>query len=180
MFDAAALGVAIDAEHVWNGEFQPAALRSEVLGRLTGAYRLAESLVQRPRYNDAHCWVFTPRSFLGLAEEFAILGFFPFAIETFHPTQAHGIEFQVRLTALGPDRLDEALASIQAARTTLADAAAPDVPEPAEAAASDQLLRDLIMERDRQRQMLEAMRASTSWKATAPLRAIGRMLKKRT
>jgi SAM-dependent methyltransferase len=162
VFDVAALGVAVDIDQAWRGEFDPGSARAEVLGRLGPALTLVGRLHERPRYRDAHCWVFTPASFLDLAEELAVLGLFPFRIEAFHPTEPRQDEFHVRLTALAADDGEAAAASIRAAMACLATAPAP--PGPA-------------VEAERLRAELAAVRASSSWRLTAPLRAAARALK---
>ena len=161
VFDVASLGVAVDSAKVWRGEFAPAAARAEVLGRIGSATTLIRKLHREPRYQDAHCWVFTPASFLDLIEELAVLELFPFRVQAFHPTALGGSEFYVRLAALPAGRANEAAASIRAARQTLVGAAQPPGPD---------------AETARLRANLEAVYASTSWRLTAPLRAMRRML----
>ena len=191
VFDVCWQGVAVDAGKAWSGDFRPGDARDETLGRIPGAYNLAESLVRKPRYNDAHCWVFTPASFLDLIEEFAALGAFPFAIEAFHPSQPGEIEFQLRLRALAAGEDGTAIASIRAARQTLAGAAVPGpavaaepAPEPQQTPelepappVSSQELDRLARENQELRRAIAELRQSTSWRLTAPVRAVGRVLK---
>ncbi len=164
VFDVASLGVAVDSDKVWSGEFDPRASRAEVLGRIGSATTLVRRLHDKPRYNDAHCWVFTPASFLDLIEEFAVLGLFPFRVEAFHPTAQNGSEFYVRLSAIAAADTAEALASIRGARATLAGSAEPP--------GMDGEIASL-------RGALDAVYASNSWKLTAPLRAVSRLLPRR-
>jgi len=161
VFDAASLGVAVEAGQVWAGAFDPKGRRAEVLSRLSPALELVQALQKAPQYRDAHCWVFTPASFLALAEELAALGLFPFRIDGFEPTEAGGAEFYVRLAAAGSGDPDIA-ASIRRAQRALLGAA-----EPATA------LQDEVA---RLRSEVDALRASTSWKLTAPLRGLKRLL----
>jgi SAM-dependent methyltransferase len=199
VFDVAAQGIAVDGAEVWNGRFQPEARRAEVLERIPGAFALAQSLARAPRYNDAHCWVFTPASFLDLLEEFAALGLFPFAVEAFHPTLEGAGEFQVRLRALPDGAEGEARGAIERAREALADAPAPPArggegkelqaaldAANAEAArlraalaASRETAEALAGQAREAAAALEAVRASTSWRDTAPLRTLGQAVKRR-
>jgi SAM-dependent methyltransferase len=69
---------------------------------------------------DVHCWVFTPCSFLALAEALAVIGCFPFVIEAFYPTEPGAIEFQLRLRATSPadPAIPAAIAAARAATQT--------------------------------------------------------------
>jgi SAM-dependent methyltransferase len=186
IFDAASLGVAVDAAQVWAGDFEPAARRDEVMGRLKPALGLARSVAESSEYRDAHCWVFTPESFLDLADELAVLELLPFRIEDFFPTDAGAAEFHARLVKTAPDAA-EVRASIAAAREALAAAAppgpgpappepAPPAPPPVEILAAETVAADTA-ELDRLRRALDEITASTSWKLTAPLRALRRTLR---
>jgi SAM-dependent methyltransferase len=67
--------------------------------KISKAFEMVRTLANEPRYIDSHCWVFTPRSFLGLAKGMRTLGWFPFALESFQPTGRDDFEFVVRLVA---------------------------------------------------------------------------------
>lgn len=173
VFDVASLGVPVDPAGVWTNGLSPETRRREVLARLPSALELARTLRDTPRYQDAHCWVFTPASFLDLAEELANLDLFPFRIEQFTPTERGGIEFYLRLVA--DDDRSSIRGSIETARGTLADA-----PEPASATGSNGLDRNgngRLTETSPLQAELDAVRRSTSWKVTAPLRALARLLR---
>ena len=66
-------------------------------GAAPDAYSLAERVASSVEYVDTHCWVFTPESFLDVAERLSRIGLFPFAIEYFHPTEYGDYEFYTRL-----------------------------------------------------------------------------------
>ncbi|HTK34306.1 MAG TPA: class I SAM-dependent methyltransferase [Caulobacteraceae bacterium] len=92
-----------------------------VPAKLHTTFATVQAMMADGRYVDSHCWVFTPASFLDTLEGMLALGWFGYAVEAFFPTEAGGMEFQVRLA---PETdADVALASIQAARGTLAVAA---------------------------------------------------------
>jgi len=184
VFDVASLGVGVDGGQVWRGAFAPSERRGEVLSRLAHAMALVRRLHETSQYRDAHCWVFTPSSFLTLVEELAILDLFPFVIDDFQPTEPNGAEFYVRLIAAdaGDSRI---LDAVMAARASLATAATPDsrtVPIP-EADASEEEAEaggaQARAEIERLRGEAAAIRASTSWKLTAPLRAAVTRLSRR-
>jgi hypothetical protein len=110
--------------------------------------------------------VFTPASFLDLIEEFAALDLFPFEMAGFYPTEYGVNEFQVRLVAAtAPDKAKLA-AAIAEARRAVATAEGSPAPDP------------LAEENRRLHAALEEMRRSTSWKATAPLRALKAALRR--
>jgi SAM-dependent methyltransferase len=125
VFDVASLGVGVDAASVWDHGLDPAARRGEVMQRLRPALGLVRELRTAPRYQDAHCWVFTPDSFLDLAEELQALDLFPFRIEAFHPTPERGAEFYVRLAKAEAGDSEAFRAGIAAARDACRRAAAP-------------------------------------------------------
>jgi hypothetical protein len=163
VFDAASASAEVDVGAAWRGE--PAADPEAPLKGAPGALRLARSLKVNPRYLDAHCWVFTPASFLDLAAALGRLELFPFAVEDFFPTETGAIEFQLRLRALAAGEAG-AEDSIGRARETLAGADRPEAPP----TPFDRELESLRAERD-------ALLASTSWRVTAPLRALSRLLR---
>ena len=159
VYDVASLGIGVDAAEVWGNRFDPAARRDEVLARLRPALNLVTSLHASPQYRDAHCWVFTPRTFLTVAEELATLALFPFRISAFYPTETGDAEFLVRLVRADPN--DPAIrADLRAARSELS----PEQPSDSSAAATIEILS----------RRLAAIEGSRSWKATAPLRALRR------
>jgi hypothetical protein len=125
IMEAAAFSAA--AGETWRPE-QGRALPEPILAALPDLYRwLEHDLSKAPRYIDVHCWVFTPASFLTLAEALAVIGCFPFAIDAFYPTEPGALEFQVRLRA-AQHADPETRASIARARATLA--APPAAPRP--------------------------------------------------
>ncbi len=159
VFDAASLAVPVDPAAAWRADLREGAPPS---GKLAAAFGLARSLAEAPRHIDAHCWVFTPASFLDGVEALLRLGVFPYTIAEFRPTEPGSLEFLVRLTA--EDNPDAARASLAAARVALADAT-PWPGEPAALARANAALREA----------LRVTRASTSWRITAPLRQLKRI-----
>ena len=175
VFDVASLAVTVDTAAAWRTDLRQSGLPEAVLAHLPAAFALAESLISSPRYIDAHCWVFTPATFLDMAEGLLHLDLFPFSISKFFPTEPGELEFQVRLTALAGNQQDVAAASIAAARQTLACAA----PWPPAQPADQPDLSRMQSENAELRRAIESILRSTSWRVTAPLRAVARKLGRR-
>ncbi len=95
LFDKVALHAAFPKAQGWEDDMVAQLPPQE--GRLPDAYSLAERVASSVEYVDTHCWVFTPESFLDVAERLSRIGLFPFAIEYFHPTEYGDYEFYTRL-----------------------------------------------------------------------------------
>jgi hypothetical protein len=164
VFESAALSQNSADDETSRADHPQGGLPREVLERLPGLYAWAKILAAAPSYVDAHCWVFTPASFLDTAEALVRIGCFPYAIAAFFPTEPGAIEFLVRLQAL-PDSADPAItASIATARQLL-----PKSDQPTAA----HLARITELERcnEELKATLEAMRNSTSWRLMEPVRS---------
>lgn len=61
------------------------------------AMAMARDAASNGTYHDAHCWVFTPRSFAKLLEQLSTLGLVQFACDRFFDTDVNTIEFFVWL-----------------------------------------------------------------------------------
>lgn len=157
IFDSAWQAVDIGVPDAWAGAWPEAAADAMREQRLAPAFDLVRRVHAAGSYNDAHCWVFTPASFLILARQAALLGLFPFVVEEFFPTPEGGYEFLVRLRVT--DAADAATgASIAAALAQVARSPGEAAMRRREAASQAE-------------EALRVMRASTSWRVTAPLRA---------
>jgi SAM-dependent methyltransferase len=119
VFDSYALTRPNGVGEAWATD-QTAVLKP-VPSKLLSTFETVKAMVADGRYVDSHCWVFTPASFLDTVEAMLALGWFGYRIEAFFPTEPGGIEFLVRLAA--ETDAEVSLASIQAARATLATAA---------------------------------------------------------
>ena len=206
VFDACALSRNTETAEHWRMGEPSGGLPAEVLGRLSPALDIVRTMVAEARYVDVHCWVFTPASFLDTAEALAGMGCFPYVIDGFFPTEPGTIEFQVRLRTV-EDAADPAIAaSIAAARAVPPPAEAVEPPildapildarvlatiETIEDNAPDRAAMDAALaeaeetilrahrENEELRRYIGALRASTSWRLTGPLRAAREWLRPR-
>jgi SAM-dependent methyltransferase len=169
IFDVAALSAGAMHDQDWR--VRDFVLPAQVLAALPELYRWIWSVAgPEAGYTDAHCWVFTPASFLGLAEALTAIGCFAYAIEAFDPTPVNGMEFLARLRALDPtdpDAAEVARQSIATAREALPVPRPPALPD-------DTRLIKLLRETDRLRTQMTALRGSLAWRLLAPLRIFGR------
>jgi SAM-dependent methyltransferase len=170
IFDVAAFAAGAIKDQDWRHRGD-GAVPTAVLHALPDLYRwIAAPAGPADGYTDAHCWVFTPASFLSLAEALAAIDCFPFLIEAFYPTEPAEIEFQARLRAALPNSCTAIRAAITQARRRLpADAAY--TPEHAVAA-------ELRAANARLQEALACLQQSRSWRLTAPLRAAARWLRR--
>jgi SAM-dependent methyltransferase len=161
IFDSAWMSVDLPVDRAWRNDIPETASAAHRATRLKPALGLVRRVHEAGVYNDAHCWVFTPGSFLDLLDHAASMDLLPYALREFHPTEVHGYEFYAVLERGGEaDRAE----SIARARARLADWEA----ERVFAAAHDTLRAENAALRD----ALEEMRRSTIWRATAPVRTV--------
>jgi SAM-dependent methyltransferase len=165
VFDSAWMSVDIGVAEAWRNELPEKGSAAHRAERLKPALELVRRIHANANYNDAHCWVFTPASFLELLDQAARMDLLPFTVQDFHPTEQGGYEFYVVLRQGGGD----VAGSIAAARDRLACwpaervfAAAHVAPEIAALRAENAALRE----------SLDGMRRSRFWRATAPARAL--------
>ena len=203
VFDACALSRNTETAEHWRMGEDSGGLPAEVLGRLSPALDIVRNMVAEARYVDVHCWVFTPASFLDTAEALAGMGCFPWLIDGFFPTEPGTIEFQVRLRTV-EDAADPAIAaSIAAARTvppieispveatpalatparatieTIQDVPPDHAATEAVLAEAERAITQAQRENEMARREIAALRASTSWRITGPLRAAREWLRPR-
>ncbi len=115
LFDKMALYADYPKAHAWEDDMT--ARLPPQAERLPEAYRLAQRVASSVDYVDTHCWVFTPGSFLDVADRLSQLGLFPFTIDYFHPTEYRDFEFYARLRK--SDDMAAIAASIRSARDLL-------------------------------------------------------------
>lgn len=87
--------IELDLIKAWQGRIGPEDFRPLV--DVASALNIAASARTSDAYYDAHCWVFTPRSFAGLMAELARGGHLNYACDRFFDTQFMGLEFVVSM-----------------------------------------------------------------------------------
>ena len=135
-------------------------------------------------YCDAHCWVFTPRSFAGLFKVASRFGLIDFACQNFYDTAPNEIEFFVHL--LKCDDRSKIFDSWQHMADTARGCPLRSVGD-FEEIEVDRLRAQLSDTERRERRLVEqlretrnhvsALQSSNSWKVTRPLRVICKALR---
>jgi hypothetical protein len=133
---------------------------------IRGVYEVCERAAANGEYIDTHCWVFTPRSFVDAIDLGTRLFLLPFEIAALFPTADGAHDFYVSLR-----RLPETMSIEDRREAFLASRAALALPaEEVDIAAAE--ARAEAAERE-----LAAIRNSTSWRITAPLRRLAAALR---
>jgi len=145
----------VDLAGAWAGTVETVASLGP--GELERAFRFADR-ARQGEYVDVHCWAFTPCSFAAVMEQLGRLGLISVACEWLRPTRFHTHEFFVAMTPADQGRV---VASWREAGAAAAEAEHGSVETPANR---------LATELEAARQELTAIRESTSWRMTAPLR----------
>jgi SAM-dependent methyltransferase len=115
-------------------------------------------------YVDAHCWAFTPASLKFAMSEIARLGLLKMRVDDVQGPNLHEIYVRLRNVPPEHERSDERLQLIRTVDRDQRDSDQ-DRDVPAQVAAISEELA-------RARRELAELRSSSSWKVTAPLRAI--------
>jgi SAM-dependent methyltransferase len=165
IFDSAWMSVDLPVDRAWRNDIPETASAARRATRLKPALNLVRRVHEAGTYNDAHCWVFTPASFLDLLDHAARMDLLPYTLQTFHPTELNGYEFYAVLQTAGNA---DPTPSIGAARACLATWHAEHV----FAEAHQPLATALQAENHALREALKTMQQSKFWRATAPARKI--------
>jgi hypothetical protein len=107
VFDYVLNTIEIDIRQAWDGELTGP--HSPTEERVKCAMELADDIVKNSSYHDAHCWVFTPQSFVQLMEQLAMFGYLRFRCADLQVTSQYELEFFVALERC--ESRDEAIAS---------------------------------------------------------------------
>ena len=174
LFDQMATGISFPKDDAWHRDVLQD--RPVEPASCNWAYSHAVRVTTTSDYVDAHCWVFTPASFLDVAEVLTHVGLFPFTVEYFHPTETGDYEFYTRLRKAAVDERSDTLASIASARRKL-DGWGPEVAY-RQMKARDALAKAEYESRiDELQSLIFAYQTSHSWRATQPLRWLGTRLR---
>jgi hypothetical protein len=165
IFDASLHGVPYNPVEAGSAPEALRPLPDAVRSRMPEAYKLVKDVASNPRYVDAHCWVFTPQSFVDALDLFNRIGLFPYKIDAFFPTEPGQIEFQVRLRAIEPGQSLEAAGSIERTRSSLVTTNAPLPTAASKIHALEQEVKDL-------HQRLAIVQSSRPFKAGQKMRAL--------
>ncbi len=156
VFDYHAGAAEVDKLAAWRGRLEPSAL-ARFCSR-QDALQISKTSFEDCMYVDSHCWVFTPASFLELCADLVELGLLHWKLVFFADTRPDDEDFGVVLQRLAPgENISEVVASFRQA-----------MPKPPDAEAEIAQLKNEIRQ----------FQASRSWRYTAALRSIGRMLRR--
>ncbi len=89
--------LAIEPGEIWAGKSPSRAERLCGEAALALAHKQASEAFAAGRYEDCHCWVFTPLSFLDAVEAGSRLGLFPFVLNRIAATEPDRSEFYVSM-----------------------------------------------------------------------------------
>jgi hypothetical protein len=153
----------VDVAKAWNGELQ-----ADTLPQRFGvheSFQRAKDAVDNDKYQDAHCWVFTPKSMARLFEQLAEADMINFACSKFQDTPQNELEFMVVLEkSTDKKQIIESWQTVQ--RTAR---------EHTKGTALGNALEELSKtqaELKQAKQQIAALEASTSWRLTQPLRSV--------
>ena len=167
--------VPVNCHELWEGTFDRTALVK--YHKSSDIELLARDVLDNRTYHDVHCWVFTPASFTQLMMRLAELGYHRFKCVTLFDTEPYTNEFIV-IAQVAADQA-EAIASWRARHEELVGD--PPGARPAEITAA-MAARDEEIERlralvDSLVRAVDEIKRSTSWRLTAPMRALKRVLR---
>lgn len=161
---------ALDGREIWGAEDRgtlalrhPASLARKLYDRAAGG-----------EYLDIHAWVFTPNSFRLIVEDLHSLGIGALRERSFHGPDTYEFFIQLSPSGEGPS-----LDRTELHRLALDDLRRPSPEQPPIAPPSSRpgpaLAAEVEADNARLRATIDEIRASRSWRFTAPLRALGRM-----
>ena len=173
----------VDCAASWSPTFDSGTLQRRFESET--AIALGRSALADGAYHDVHSWVFTPASFAKLMADLGRAGCLDFKCGTFFDTEPMTFEFFVALQKC--DDRQEIVASWIAMQTAVETDAARRQERIASAAEALQRetadlrarLHTAEVEKQALRDSLSKLQASTSWRVTAPVRALVTMLRRR-
>jgi hypothetical protein len=169
-FDFTSLWRAVDVQSAWRGDIDVEALPPIGSNATALAFAQAKEIFSTRHYMDCHCWIFTPSSFLDAVGRLAEVELFPFSLTSFQTTLSGEFEFIVQLSARSSGEGPSIAASIDLAKRSLKS----EIKLASTASGSQQLETEI----SKLRAEIGALKSSTSWKITAPLRSLSRLAKR--
>lgn len=101
VYDAFSKAISVDCTAVWEGTVDYSTVkRSDCEDSDVSAFEYCRSVLDSDQFVDIHCHVFTPRSFLQIADALVRLRLIDFEISSFLPTERDTFEFAVSLRRL--------------------------------------------------------------------------------
>ncbi len=176
VLDCCLNAVTVDPIAAWSGQLAGAELVRRV--RWDDAMAMARDAIDNGTYHDVHCWVFTPTSFAQLMQTAASRGLIAFACAGMRDTEPDDTEFFVTLVPSNDAAQAAATwgAALDGLRSPLNATDLASVrrrfDEERDAFEADRAR--LTIQRDWLRHRVAALEASSSWRLTAPLRAVAR------
>jgi hypothetical protein len=174
VIDHVANVVLVNCWHVWDGTLDRTALvRTHDPSHIE---LLGHDVLDNGTYHDVHCWVFTPASFAHLMMRLAELGYHLFECVKLFDTEYRQNEFVViaRLAADKTAAVESWRAMHDELEAVAAAARAQDLAAMATRAEEIERLRAQVADLER---TIDEIRHSTSWRLTAPMRAVKGLLR---
>lgn len=202
LFDQIAHSVDLDPAEAWSMDLNEVELNTRRHWPIDKAYNHCLGLAAMNQYHDVHCWVFTSHSFLNVMRDIIKIGLLPYELVSFHAVSENTNEFfvsfrKVSNRPLSLDQLDNLVQDSKlhngpqnrADNDKIQENSAVNQKEIQLLQRIDQLQKDadfinsekinLKKQIEQLNHDLEAIRASKSWRATAPLRKIMQGMYKR-
>jgi SAM-dependent methyltransferase len=171
------LSVEVDAIAAWAGTLDTGSLRH--YNTIENGFAVARDVLANGIYHDTHCWVFTPLTFAELCVDMAELNLLDFACDYYIDTEFNNIEFIVGMVPC--DNKRTIIDSWTRMKNTVIvsnpslDVRSERLQNERDAALAE--LERLRTERDAAQSELAELRASASFRVSAGLGALRRVLR---
>ncbi len=150
--------VEVDARKIWDGQLflnAPKKFTQEEV------IKMSKKSIDQNIYQDCHCFVFTPHSFLEIFKQLVIFDLMPFKIINYVPTRYAEYEFFVQLQKIDPNK-EKILDSI------------PKLPRELSKRELEKQIEQLKNNNNSLENKIHGYEQSRSWKVTKPIRKISK------